>query len=384
MSWTHHRTGTALAAAASLILLAGCSDSPTDPGTPGVEPVTAEVYERGTDNRLAYVHGDHWHGGIDLHLGEEIEVDVRFLDASDQVIPLGGEYTVEAEVAPGERTDVVHVHGHGDHVDIEAEAVGETHVILHFWHDNHADWSTPPLRVTVGAGGPAGAEVYERGTDNRLAYVHGDHWHGGVDLILGQEIEVDVRFLDANDEVIPLGGEYTVEAEIAPGEATGLIHLHAHGDHLDIDAEGVGETRIVLHLWHDDHADWSTPPLRVTVDAGEPATAEVYERGTETRLAYVHGDHWHGGVEVGLGDEAEVDVHFLNEYDHVIPLGGEYTVEAEIAPGEATGLIHLHAHGDHLDIEGEAVGETRILIHFWHDDHADWTTPPLRVTVTDD
>lgn len=93
MSWTHHRTGTALVAAASLILLAGCSDSPTEPGTPDVEPVTAEVYERGTDDRLAYVHGDH--------------------------------------------------------LDIDAEGVGETRIVLHLWHDDHADWSTPPLRVTV-------------------------------------------------------------------------------------------------------------------------------------------------------------------------------------------------------------------------------------------
>lgn len=265
MSWTHHRTRAALAAAASLILLAGCSDSPTEPGAPDVEPVAAEVYERGTENRLAYVHGDHWHGGIELSLGEEIEVDVRFLDANDQVIPLGGEYTVEAEIAPGERTDVVHVDGHGDHLDIEAEGVGETRVILHFWHDNHADWSTPPLRVTVDAGEPVTAEVYERGTENRLAYVDGDHWHGGIEVGLDDEIEVDVHFLNEFDHVIPLGGEYTVEAEIAPGEPTGIIHLHAHGDHLDIEGEAVGQTRILIHFWHDDHADWTTPALRVTV-----------------------------------------------------------------------------------------------------------------------
>lgn len=149
MSWNNHRTSTALAATASLILLAGCSDSPTEPGEPDIEPVTAEVYERGTENRLAWVHGDHWDGGIELSLGGEIEVDVRFLDENDQVIPLGGEYTVEAEIAPGEPAGIVHVLGHGDHLDIEAEAVGETHLILHFWHDNHADWSTPPLLVTV-------------------------------------------------------------------------------------------------------------------------------------------------------------------------------------------------------------------------------------------
>lgn len=265
MNWTNFRTKFTLLAAAFLILLAGCSDSPTDPGDPEVEPVGAEVFERGTENRLAYVHGDHWDGGIDLVVGQEIEVDVRFLDEDDQVISLGGEYTVEAEFAPGEPTDIAQVQAHGDHLDIEADGAGETHLILHFWHDGHADWSTPPLRVTVDAGEPVTAEVYERGTENRLAYVHDDHWDGGIELGVGEEIGVDVHFLNEYDRVIPLGGDYTVQAEIAPDEPTDIIHLDAHGDHLDIEGEAVGQTRILIHFWHDDHADWTTPGLRVTV-----------------------------------------------------------------------------------------------------------------------
>ena len=149
MNWTSYSARLAFFLAIPLLLLSACSDSPTEPDPSEPEPVAAEVYERGTDNRLAYVHGDHWHGGIDLILGQEVEVDVRFLDENDDVIPLGGEYTVQAEIAPGEPTDVIHVHGHGDHLDIEGEAVGETRILIHFWHDDHADWTTPGLRVTV-------------------------------------------------------------------------------------------------------------------------------------------------------------------------------------------------------------------------------------------
>lgn len=257
-----------------LILLTGlaaCSDSPTVPVEPEPEPVGAEIFLRGTQERLAYVHGDHWDGRLDLEVGEEIEVDVRFLDEDDEVIPLGGEYSVQAELAPGAAQGIISVSAHGDHLDIDGEAPGETHILLHFWHDGHADWTTPPLRVTVGepAGAdpePVGAEVYLRGTDERLGYVDGDHWHGQLELEVGEEIEVDVRFLDENDEVIELGGEYTVQAELAPDATEGIITIAAHGDHLDIDGEAPGETHILLHFWHDDHADWTTPPLTVVVN----------------------------------------------------------------------------------------------------------------------
>jgi hypothetical protein len=232
---------------------------------------------------------------------------------------------------------------------------------------------------------PVGAEVYVRGTDQRVAHVHGDHWHGRIELEVGEEIELDVRFMDADGRVAQLGGGYTVRAEIASGQPTGLIAIGNHGDHLDIDADAPGETRIVIHLWHGSHADWTSPALRVVVrepaPAPEPVGAEVYRRGTDERLAYVHGDHWHGSITIPVGQEAEVDVRFLDEDGNVIPLGGEYTVRAEIAEAQPTDVVSVENHGDHLDIEALAAGETRIVLHLWHDGHADWTTPGLRVVV---
>lgn len=151
---TFHTTAPSLRAlllAAPLLVLAACSDSPTGPDDHDAEPVTAEVYERGTENLLADVHGDHWDGNVTLSLGEEIAIDVRFFNADGDEIALGGDYTVEAEFAPGLPTDVVLFDAHGDHIDLEGVAVGETGLILHFWHGGHADWSTPALPVVVEA-----------------------------------------------------------------------------------------------------------------------------------------------------------------------------------------------------------------------------------------
>jgi hypothetical protein len=235
--------------------------------------------------------------------------------------------------------------------------------------------------VVPGHPEPVGVEVFQRGTTERLAYIHGDHWHGRIELTHGEEVEVDVHFLDAAGNVIPLSGGYTVRASIATGQPENVVDVHSHGDHLDLEGVGPGETRVVLQFMHGTHVEWTAPALRVVVQSQEPAAAEVYLRGTDQRLAYVHGTHWHGRIELDAGDEVEVDVRFLDGEGNVIALGGAYTVRAEIAPDHPTGIASVASHGDHLDIEGDAAGETRIIIHFWYDGAAAWTAPALRVVV---
>jgi hypothetical protein len=231
---------------------------------------------------------------------------------------------------------------------------------------------------------PVAAEVYLRGTTERVAYVHGDHWHGRVRLEAGEEIALDVRFLDEHDHAIPLGGEYTVQVEIAQGHPHDVVHAHGHGDHVDIDAEGIGETRVVLHFAHNGNVEWSTPPLRVEVSAGEPVGAEVIVRATGQRVAYTHGSHWHGELpHIHEGEHLSVSVNFLNQHGYTIPLTGGYGLDARLADGAPAGIVSLVSHGDHLHIRGEEEGDTRIVFQFVHDDHVDWETPAIDVEVED-
>lgn len=126
-----------------------------------------------------------------------------------------------------------------------------------------------PVLVRAGGEVPEGAEVFPRAGDTRLAYVHGDHWHGRITLDAGQEREFDVRFVDQDDNVMPLAAGQSVRAAIVAGQPERVVSIENHGDHFKLRALSAGETRIVIHLWHDDHADWSTPPLRVVVNAVE-------------------------------------------------------------------------------------------------------------------
>ena len=134
-----------------LLALAGCdSDSPTDPGHENV-PAVAQVFDRDTGALLAYTHGTgagiHWDGGIPhLHVGEEIELDIVFLNDDGEEIAYGSEFEARARLADGSPTGVIQFANHGDHIDVEAIGEGEAYLVLMFWH-RHADWGweTPPL-----------------------------------------------------------------------------------------------------------------------------------------------------------------------------------------------------------------------------------------------
>jgi hypothetical protein len=259
--------------AAALMAGAAACDSPVDPVDPHGDPVDVELADRATGELLAYTHGDHWDGGLPhLGVGEEIAVNAYFLDADGDTIALGGEYTVAMELATGAPGGIIAISNHGDHVDIEGVAEGETQVIVRLMHGNHSDWDSPVLTIHVGGeeGEPVAVELYERGTQNLIAETHGTgediHWEGDFPaLAVGEEIEVDVVFLTAAGEPITLAGDVRVEARIAEGADEGVVALASHTDHVDVEAVAAGTTEVIFAFWHGDHEDWAPPAIAVTV-----------------------------------------------------------------------------------------------------------------------
>jgi hypothetical protein len=67
-----------------------------------------------------------------------------------------------------------------------------------------------------------------------------------------------------------------------------------HCDHIHIYPERAGTADVEFHLWHVDHSDGSTGPIRVRVEEGDPPAAaariEVETRGAARALLGVWGD----------------------------------------------------------------------------------------------
>lgn len=121
-------------------------------------------------------------------------------------------------------------------------------------------------------GEPESLQLVQRGTTNVLAWTDGTgsaiHWDGGLPhLHPGEELAVNAVFRDGDGDVIDLGGEYTVNAILTSGSPQGVVALHPHGDHVDIEAIGVGTVQVIFQLMHGNHSDWDSPAIQVEVEA---------------------------------------------------------------------------------------------------------------------
>ncbi len=117
-----------------------------------------------------------------------------------------------------------------------------------------------------------------------------------------------------------------------------------------------------------------------------PAKMYLIDRAADhAEVADTHGDHWHGSLrEIKLGEHISVGARFVDEDGDDLPLTGDYSLRARLADGAPDSVVGFVFHGDHLHLQGLAIGETQVIFQYWHDGHADWETPALTVTVSED
>ncbi|ELY63343.1 hypothetical protein C490_16284, partial [Natronobacterium gregoryi SP2] len=116
-------------------------------------------------------------------------------------------------------------------------------------------------------------EIVDRSDDEVVADVHDDHWHGELPHIhVDDNVSLGAVFTDDHGDEIPIGSneEYALAVSVADDAEGGIVEIdsdeHWHGDHVHIYGESEGETEVVFKLWHDDHADWESPPIEVEVE----------------------------------------------------------------------------------------------------------------------
>lgn len=109
------------------------------------------TYTRSTD--------DTFEGSVELGPGQELALNVLFFDEDDREASLGEgrDYTLGIRLAETDRDGVegtpgiVAFEAHDDYADIEAVAVGETHLVFQLLHGGHSDGDAPALRFEVRA-----------------------------------------------------------------------------------------------------------------------------------------------------------------------------------------------------------------------------------------
>ena len=150
-------------------------------------------------------------------------------------------------------------------------------------HDQEAD---APLH--------ADADGFNLEINGEVVYhQHQGHHEGGLTVKAGEEIEIDVHFLDANENELHLD-----EVAPPPGEDD---HGHDHGglESFSLGLSGYDSSIINIHLDHEEHGEEEHG------DEGEEHEEEHEEHGdalpfgleglkagtTEIKLQLLHGDH---------------------------------------------------------------------------------------------
>lgn len=87
-----------------------------------------------------------------------------------------------------------------------------------------------------------------------------------------------------------------------------------------------------------------------------------------------------GSLTVQAGQARHLEVWFVAEDgDRFQPDGDEHSLDWTVA-NEAIAMID--AHGDHMDLDGIAAGNTTVVFSILHGNHSDYDSPAIPITVT--
>ena len=242
---------------------------------------------------------------------------------------------------------------------------------------------------------------------------------------------VGVRLIHDSDTLVTADGtNVTGEIEIHEGDTlgpclvwfldpdSGWYHPAEHADHhlqIDVTASNIvqailgetitgadpwscsfiglehGETTVRVKILHVDHPDYTSPLLPVHVhEKHANAAGLALISGTDT-LVIVNGSQVTGSLTIPIGASgALIHVWFMDPDSEWFQPGVHHG-EPSLGVAVADTLLLTVLVGDEIagnndpwifQAAGSAVGATTIQITIVHEDHADYTSPQIPVTIT--
>ncbi len=369
-----------------------CDNNPASNGNPACDHVDADglVVEQGGQVAAAQWQGDVT-GGFAADAGAlGPTVEATFLDQDSTRVTIGPEcpdHGLVVEVADPAIAAIELSATSRWQFQVRGLSEGSTTLRIRLWHGDHSDFTSLPFPITVGPGAkqePVGLVV--RQDTQVLASV----WQGVVtgELALGLELTnlLDVTFVDEDSvEFLPPTPVHSLAAVIADSSIAGF---RAEGDWgFRLLGKALGTTTLTLVLNHEDHADFTSPPIPVHVEQEVEATALVI-RQNGSMIASWNLDPVQGpGASIGeiIVDEGAslvgAAVSFLDpDGAEFVPQGGE-TLGIEVA-NQAIALLAPVGDPWSFTVQGLAAGSTTAVFTIQHEGHIDFTSGAIPVQVT--
>ena len=227
---------------------------------------------------------DHWHTAVTVGEGDaRMLYAENIVDADGDSIAIDGDHwELDARLADDTPTDIVSVHGHGDHVHLEGEAEGSAGIIFQFRHHGDIVLSTAddPMTVEVGdtpedddheAADPPESFDLVDGDGEEIDMWMSDHWHTALTL---EEGEMRTLFaegvVDADGESIDVDGDnWELDARLADDASADVVSVHSQSDHVHVQADTEGSTEIIFQFRHHGEIALSTADDPMTVEVGD-------------------------------------------------------------------------------------------------------------------
>lgn len=233
-------------------------------------------------------------------------------------------------------------------------------------------------------------ELLNQQNNERLAYVHGSHWHGNLPAIaIGETLTLGANIGDGNI-TFDLGDEHTLEASIHAQSTDDLISIDNQGEYVDIYAQKDGIASLSFALKQGEETLYQTPTINIVVGDGEQDlqedidTFEIINRATRQRVAYVHDNHWHGQLPgLSVADAVTLDAN-IKAGDTPIFLTGDYELSASLTDASYESIVEIDNHGDHLTITALDNGVALIRFDVMVDGVSIYQTPNIQMVVSED
>jgi hypothetical protein len=379
-----------------LLAAAGCDDNPaTNDGTIACDHIDADgLVVEDADSTVAAQWQGAVTGGVAAeagHLGPVLTVTFLDEDSTRVEIPAECEdHSLSIEVAEPAMAAVEQPPGERWSFQARGLAAGATTFRVRLWHGDHADFTSQPIPLEVAPGEehePAGLVLRRGGQD--IASIWEGVVTGEVEVPEGAPSDlIALTFLDEDSLGFePPVPEHSLQFTIADSAIAGF---RAEGDWgFRLAPKAPGQTSLTLILFHEDHPDYTSPPIPVHVVAGEvEATALVIrQQGTEIatwNFDPVEGPNQvFGQIIVDRGATLGLAASFLDETGgEFAPEDPDHSLVVEIA-SSTVARATVAAGGWGFEIEGLALGSTSAVFSILHEGHLDFTSGAIPILVTD-
>ncbi len=254
----------------------------------------------------------------------------------------------------------------------------------------------------------AGALFVSCDDDDNPASEHGEHLDAiGVALVMAGDTLVKAE-----------GTTVSGELEVHEGETLGPLLVHFLSDEgewfrpdadagseysLDVDANGLvvhvdvnaadwsftvegeeeAETVLVIHILHEDHADYTSPELPLHVHHtegahGEPVGMRLLDADSTIVLETFADQSVSGELEVPLGTTVMLEAWFVDDEGVVFQPEDDHSLGVTEETG---GILGITVTGWNLDLEGLSAGHEHLVFDVLHGGHSHFTSPEVHVDV---